>query len=119
MAVSGDVRRSAPTATELQVVKKFIAEFSHVVRDRYEARNSAYTWQLPALAPCRRHWGLPVSSPDPYTAVFLKSLYSTELLAVPEILSTALAQAVRSDRETTLKRGEEAPESPPPPTSSD
>jgi hypothetical protein len=55
----------------------------------------AYTWQIPALPPCRRHWGWPLSSLDPYAATYLKALYAGRGAGV---VAAALGETIRNNR---------------------
>jgi hypothetical protein len=95
-ALTSDVEQPGLTSTELTVLKMVIDEFPHVAHDRYETLNGAYTWEIPRFRECRRHWGLPLSSLDPYAAVYLKAIYAGRDSKTFVVVRTALKEAARN-----------------------
>jgi hypothetical protein len=96
VGLSSDVLWAPMTATELKVLKMVIAKFPDVARDRYESLNGAYTWKIPSFPACRNHWGLPLSSLDPYAAVYLKAIYAGGNSSTFSIVAAALKEAAHN-----------------------
>lgn len=85
--------RPAPTlsSAEQEVVRRIIATIPVVAKDRYDRYSGLFSWNVPTLPNCGQHWGLPLSSLDPFAAVYFKAIYVGR--------STAVA---KSDLETAL-----------------
>jgi hypothetical protein len=99
--MSGDNSAKRLTASERKLVNLVIAQMPHVAADRFQVLKGVYTWGVPVLPPCNRHWGLPVSTLDPFAAVYLKGIYAGRAKTV---VPRALADAINSGAIPQLKQ---------------
>jgi hypothetical protein len=94
LSLTGDRARIKHfTPGELEVVKQVVAAFPKVAADRLETFKGVYTWEVPRLPPCGRHWGLPISTGNPLAAAYLKAIYSGR---PRRVAAGALAEALRT-----------------------
>ena len=82
LSISSDQRREPFTETERWVVKQVVAMMPKVAKDRHDALSGVYSWQLPVLPTCERHWGLPLSSLNPLVAIYFSRIYSIAPLSL-------------------------------------
>jgi hypothetical protein len=76
LMLAGDRRSPTLAPAEEQIVRQIIATIPIVARDRYDRYSGLFSWNLPSLPTCDQHWGLPLSSLDPFGAVFFKAIYA-------------------------------------------
>jgi hypothetical protein len=99
--MSGDNSAKRLTAPERKLVNLVIAQMPHVAADRFQMLKGVYTWDVPVLPPCNRHWGLPLSTLDPFAAVNLKGIYAGRAKTV---VPRALSDAINSGGSPQLKQ---------------
>jgi hypothetical protein len=88
---------------EIAVARMVVEQMPHVAADRFETLKGVYTWNVPVLPECAHHWGLPISTLDPFAAVYMKAIYSgREQDEVPAALIRAMQSGIRPKLDAEL-----------------
>jgi hypothetical protein len=76
LPLTRDSPKPTLTPTEAQLVREIIKTIPIVARERYDRWSGIFSWNVPSLPSCDHLWGLPLSSLDPFEAVFFKAIYA-------------------------------------------